>query len=220
MDRRLIPLFPLELVLYPGERMPLHIFEDRYRDMIRDCLDGDRSFGVVLIQDGRLATVGCIASIQQVARRYDDGRMDILVEGGRRFRIEKVVENRAYPQGGVTGLPEAPSEPDPMMRERLITQHMKLLELGGRMPSPVIYQDRSQVSYLVAHNAGLSLEQQQQVLEMDDEDHRIDFLVAHMETFIPKVEEIETIRRRVKSNGHFPDFPAEGEKSDEEDPPA
>ena len=218
MDQRILPLFPIELVLYPGDRMPLHIFEDRYKEMIRDCLEGDRSFGVVLAQEGRLASVGCTARIQQVARRYGDGRMDIVVEGGPRFRIENVVEDQVYLQGGVTSLQESPAEPDPMMRERLITQHMKLLELGGRMPSPVIYQDRSQISFLVAHNAGLSLEQQQEVLEMPDEDHRIGFLVAHMETFIPRVEEIETVRRKVKSNGHFPDFPVSDDKPDEEEP--
>lgn len=220
MDRKLLPLFPLELVLYPEERLPLHVFEDRYKDMVRDCIEGDRSFGVVLVQDGRLASVGCTARIVRVARRYDDGRMDIVVAGEYRFRIDRVVEDLAYLQGGVVRLPEPKDEPDPVMRERLISQHLKLLELGGRMPSPVIYQDRPLLSFLVAHNAGLSLEQKQQVLEMPDEAQRIDFLVAHLESFIPKVEEVETLRRKVRSNGHFPDFPVGGDKQDREEPDA
>ncbi len=220
MDRTLLPLFPLELVLYPEERVPLHIFEVRYQEMIRDCLEGDRLFGVVLQQDGRLASVGCTARIVRIARRYDDGRLDIVVAGGQRFRIDRVVEDRAYLQGRVARLPEHSPEPDPRMRERLITQHLKLLELGGRMPSPVIYQDRPLVSYVVANNAGLSLEQKQLILELPDESRRIDFLVAHLEAFIPKVEEVEALRRKVRSNGHFPDFPMGSDEPDQEEPDA
>jgi ATP-dependent Lon protease len=207
MDRNLLPLFPQELVLYPDERLPLHIFEDRYKVLIRECIEGDRPFGVVLVRNDELAEVGCTASVVRVLREYDDGRMDIVVAGGRRFRLDHVVDDGPYLQGAVSLFPERRGAADPMMRERAITQHMKLLELGGRMPSPVIYQNRPRLSFLIANNAGLSLEQQQKVLEMPDEGRRIDYLVAHMEAFIPRVEEAEEVRRKVRSNGHFPDFP-------------
>jgi len=220
MAPELLPLFPLELVLYPEERLPLHIFEDRYKDLVRDCLEGDGVFGIVLAQEGKLAEVGCRATIERVARRYADGRLDIVVSGGERFRIGELVNERAYLQGMVDPLPEPGSPPDPMSRERLITQHMKLLELGGRMPSPVIYQDRPHVSYLIAHNAGLSLDQKQHVLELRGEGDRIDFLVAHMEAFIPRVEKAEAVRQKIRSNGHFPDFPMADDQTDEEGPDA
>lgn len=217
MARDLLPLFPLGLVLYPEEQLPLHIFEDRYKEMIRDCLDENLAFGVVLFQDGNLSEVGCTARVTRVLREYEDGRMDIVVTGNRRFRLLGVVHDRSYLQATVRQLPERTSGADPMMRERAITQHMKLLELGGRMPSPVIYQDRPLLSFLIAHNAGLSLEQQQRVLEMSDEGRRIDFLVSHMETFIPRVEEAEALRRKIRSNGHFPDFPLGGNASEDDD---
>jgi ATP-dependent Lon protease len=95
--------------------------------------------------------------------------------------------------------------------ERAITQHMKLLELAGRSPQPVAYQDRPMLSFFIGHNAGLTVEQRQLLLEMQTESERIAYLVTHMESFIPRVEEAESLRRKITSNGHFPDFPLDPE---------
>ncbi|NNE69296.1 MAG: LON peptidase substrate-binding domain-containing protein [Rhodothermales bacterium] len=203
----LVPLFPLGLVLVPDELLPLHIFEERYRDLVRDCLAGDQPFGIVLFQEGRMREVGCLATIRDVVTRYEDGRLDIVVSGVSRFRVVDVVRSRSYLQAEAATMPEADADPDSPERERLITQHIKLLELAGRTPSPSIYQDREVLSYFIALNAGLSVDQKQTMLELPGEQERIDYLIEHMAAFIPRVEEAETLRRKISTNGHFPDFP-------------
>ena len=204
-----LPLFPLGLVLYPGERLPLHIFEPRYRDLLRDCLAEEKPFGIVLADEGDLAGVGCTARIKRVINRYDDGRADILVGGEERFRLGPLYEESSYLTADVETFqePEEPLQQD--ARERVITQHMKLLELAGHTVRPSFYQDEPRLSYVLAQNAGLDAQQKQRVLEMLTENERIRFLAEHFQALLPQVEQQEEVRRRIRSNGHFKDFPAE-----------
>jgi ATP-dependent Lon protease len=208
-----IPLFPLELVLYPDEEMPLHIFEPKYREMVEDCLATEMPFGVVLSQDGNLSEVGCAAEIVRVVQDYDDGRRDILVRGGFRFKILGLGNQKAYMTADVLEVIDSDKNVAVLVRERVIAQHIKLLELAGRMPTPTQYQDRAFLSYFIAHNTGLNVEQKQELLELMSENERLDFLVAHLEKFIPMVEEVETLRQKVRSNGHFRDFPPPADDS-------
>uniref|UniRef100_A0A7V2B193 ATP-dependent protease n=2 Tax=Rhodothermus TaxID=29548 RepID=A0A7V2B193_RHOMR len=204
MGMERLPLFPLGVVLYPGERLPLHIFEPRYRDLIRDCLAQDVPFGIVLAEEGRLARVGSTARITRILARYADGRMDILVTGEERFRIVQLYSDRPYLTADVERIVEPFEAPQHALRERLITQHMRLLELVGQTVRPALYQDVRYLSYVVASNAGLTLEQQQEVLELLTENERLAYLVAHLERLLPQVEQMESVRRRIQSNGHFP----------------
>ena len=205
-----LPIFPLGVVLYPRERLALHIFEGRYKDMIGFCLEEQQPFGVVLFDEGEMADVGCTARIQEIVTRYEDGRMDIVVTGERRFKLLDVRQEFSYTTASV----ELVREPDePLQRdltERAITQHMKLLELAGRTVRPSLYQDVREVSFVMAHNAGLTLKQKQHVLELATENERIAYLVDHFEELIPRVEQMEDLKRKIQSNGHFKDFPAEG----------
>ena len=210
-DLETIPLFPLELVLYPSEQLPLHIFEDRYREMIAKCLDEEQAFGVILMNEGKIAQVGCTAHITQVVTTYADGRMDIIVHGVQRFKVSQFMDQLAYMTADVEYLKE-PDEPIRVdLRERVITQHMRLLELAGRKVRPSTYQDLDGISYFIAHNAGLKPEQKQEVLELISENERIHYLTQHLEMLIPRVEEFEDVRKKVQSNGHFKDFPSEPE---------
>lgn len=204
-----LPLFPLGLVLYPYERLPLHIFEERYKEMIGRCMDEDIPFGVVLFEEGRLQRVGCTAKVDRVLEQYEDGRLDIVVRGHARFRVGELVQDREYLQAYVEPIAEPPAAADSMLLERAITQHMKLLELAGRTVRPSLYQDVPYVSYVLAQNAGLSAEQKQEVLELATEEQRIEYLISHFEDLIPRIEEMEDVRKKVQSNGHFKDFPPE-----------
>jgi ATP-dependent Lon protease len=204
-----LPLFPLNLVLYPGEHLPLHIFEDRYKDLTRYCLDHDVSFGIVRADDGTVADVGTTARIQEIVTRYDDGRMDIAVEGEERFRLLEVHDEKSYYTADVTLLDEDDSQVDLDLKERVITQHMKLLELAGRTVRPDLYEDVEYLSYVLAQNAALEASQKQELLEIDSENDRIRYLIHHFESLIPRVEEKEDVHRRIRSNGHFKDFPPE-----------
>ncbi len=205
-----LPLFPLGLVLYPHEQVPLHIFEERYKDLMAFCTTHDAPFGVVLAEEGSIASIGCTAHIQRILRRYENGSADLIAEGRERFRIEEVFDDRAsYYTADVTLIADTSDEVDPSLRERMITQHMKLLELAGRTVRPGLYQTDQPLSFVLAQNAGLSLEQKQEVLQLRTELERVNYLVEHFGRLIPQVEQQEDVQRRVKSNGHFKDFPPE-----------
>jgi ATP-dependent Lon protease len=204
-----LPLFPLGLVLYPAEQLPLHIFEERYKDLTHYCLDHDVPFGIVLADDGRIADVGTTARIDRVVTEYPDGRMDIVVQGEERFRVLEVHDRKSYYTADVDVLDEEPVDPDLDLKERVITQHMKLLELAGRTVRPDLYDDVEYLSFVLAQNAGLDPSQKQEVLQFDRETERIRYLIDHFESLIPRVEQTEDLRRRIRSNGHFKDFPPE-----------
>lgn len=204
-----LPLFPLGLVLYPSEHLPLHIFEERYKDLTQYCLGHDVPFGIVLVEDGSLASTGTTARIRDVTNRYDDGRLDILVEGEERFSVDDVYSRKSYYTADVTLRPEADESADLSLKERAITQHMKLLELAGRTVRPGLYEDVAYLSYVLAQNAGLDDTQKQEVLELDSENERIAYLVDHFGQLIPRVEQKGNLQRRIRSNGHFKDFPPE-----------
>jgi len=204
-----LPLFPLGLVLYPDEQLPLHIFEERYKDLTHYCLDHDVAFGIVLADDGRIADVGTTARIDRVVTEYPDGRMDIVVTGEERFRVLEVHDRKSYYTADVDVLEETPADPDLDLKERVITQHMKLLELAGRTVRPDLYDDVEHLSFVLAQNAGLDPSQKQQVLQFDSETERVRYLIEHFESLIPRVEQTEDLRRRIRSNGHFKDFPPE-----------
>ena len=200
-----LPLFPLALVLYPGEALPLHIFEYRYRELIRFCVETSEPLGIVLVEDDRMAKVGCTARVERVLQRYEDGRLDIVVRGEERFLIEEVRQERAY----LTAVVEPYERPEPLPdveeRERVITLHMKLLELSGEKLRPSVYEGSKRVSYVVAQNAGLNLEQKQELLELANEEERLAYLARHLEQIIPEVQLARDRARRIRSNGHFKD---------------
>ncbi len=203
-----LPLFPLGLVLYPGERLPLHIFEERYKDLTHYCLDHDVAFGIVLIDEGSLADIGTTARIERIVKRYDDGRMDIVVEGEERFELRSVHDRKSYYTADVALLEDDPTL-DPSLKERAITQHMKLLELAGRTVRPDVYDGVDRLSFMLAQNAGLDAEEKQKVLARNSENERVEYLIHHFESLIPKVEQEDDVRRRIQSNGHFKNFPPE-----------
>ena len=204
-----LPLFPLNLVLYPNETLPLHIFEERYKDLTQYCVDHDVPFGIVRSENDTLAEVGTTARIRRIVNRYEDGRLDIEVRGEERFRLLEIHEEKSYYTANVNLLEDEEEVLDPDLKERAITQHMKLLELAGRTVRPDLYEDVDKLSYVLARNAVLEGKQKQEVLEQPSESERIRYLIRHFETLIPRVEQKEDINRRIRSNGHFKDFPPE-----------
>src|SRR3954453_21654012 len=122
------PLFPLGIVLLPTEVVPLHIFEERYKLMIRECLDSDGEFGIVWLSDDGLRDVGCTARVNQVLDEFDDGRMNILVAGARPFRLLRRIEDLPYPAGDVELLEDFDPEADPALAEKARARYAELVE--------------------------------------------------------------------------------------------
>ncbi|MDX1438712.1 MAG: LON peptidase substrate-binding domain-containing protein [Rubricoccaceae bacterium] len=204
-----LPLFPLNLVLYPDEAVPLHIFEFRYREMIQMCMAENRAFGIVWAPESGLMDVGCTAVVTKILDKYENGEFDVSVTGGRRFRIIETFDNEPYLTADVAifGVDEQEQEVDVKARERLITQHLKLLEMAGEQIRPEAYQGSRWISFLVGRNAGLELEQRQELLEMPTENERLEFLISHFSDVFSQVERVKQVVELSRGDGHIDGLP-------------
>ena len=202
-----LPLFPLQVVLFPGSALPLHIFEERYKTLIKECIAGSGEFGISLVQESALMTVGCSAIVVAVVHTYEDGRMDIIVEGRRRYRVERVdTEGAPYTVGYVNYL-GAPAEViDPSLSAETITLYNQLVARVYRESVPQIAEDASvpDLSFRLAQKAGMDVLERQKLLETESENDRLKLLRDHLEAVLPKLDQIEEIERVVRSDGYLP----------------
>jgi Lon protease-like protein len=197
------PLFPLSLVLLPSEVVPLHIFEERYKTMIGQCLDEEREFGIVWLSDDGLREVGCAAAITKLLERMDDGRMNILVEGTRAFRLLRRIEELPYPAGDVElleddGGTDAPAgEAVTAARER----YADLVERATDM-RPAPDELATLTAYEMAAQVEFELDAKQELLELRSETARLDALGRLFEEAMKRLDYVELASERARSNGH------------------
>jgi len=205
---KLVPLFPLQLVIYPNEILPLHIFEERYKDMINYCIDNNESFGLLSYIDQKVSRVGCLCKIDKINKRYEDGRLDIVCRGTDRFMVHSFNSSKAYLQGTITAFHDADTveESIPGLLERLQDKYDKLLEIASKNWEDIPDQLPSN-SYEFAHLVGFELAQKQNLLEIKSENDRLKFLHEHLDRIIPQMKAFEEVQNRIKQNGHFREFP-------------
>jgi Lon protease-like protein len=197
-----IPLFPLEVVLFPGELFPLHIFEPRYKEMIRECSEKKQSFGVVLAAEEGLAEVACTAEILEIAKTYENGEMDIVTVGRRVCRILEVVEERSYYEAEVEFLEEG-SPPKQVPSTALLQLFEKCHQAAfERGPDRGALAKAPVVSYHIAGALPLDLEYKQKLLEMRDEEERRHSLELSLARWLEEVEIANRARRLSGGNGH------------------
>lgn len=197
-----IPLFPLDVVLLPEAVLPLHIFEPRYREMVRRCLAEFLEFGVVQQKEQGIVAVGCTAEITQMLKEYDDGRMDLLTLGRRPFRIREVVEEKSYFEADVEFLADVPSGLLPQQAQ-LLAQYAALHQiLFKQEPPPLEAEDAESVAYVVAGELPLELEFKQALLEIRSESERQRLLLARIEEWIPQATRQKRIQKAAGGNGH------------------
>ncbi|MBI4462301.1 MAG: LON peptidase substrate-binding domain-containing protein [Acidobacteria bacterium] len=203
MSTELLPLFPLEVVLFPGMPLPLHIFEPRYKLMIRRCREHQQEFGVVLARGGELARVGCSAEIVKVMREYDDGRMDILTFGQQRFRLGQVVEDLPYLQGRVEFLPdEEDPAGGPEASPRLLELYAEVFRLvHGRQPKPLSPEPGASLAYFIGRELPLDLDSRQALLERVSETERQQSLAEQLEVLLPQLRRLERVKQKAGGNG-------------------
>jgi Lon protease-like protein len=202
-DEIAVGLFPLGLVLLPGEVVPLHIFEERYKLLVQERLDGGE-FGIILADDGALREFGCIARVAELLEELDDGRMNILVEGGRRFRL---LELRTPDQPEVeylSGLidyyddeePEAPVE----LRAGVLEVFRKMLVLVD-VESPKEPGDDGPLSFRVAAAFDFGAPLKQELLESLSESQRLETLLRVMEALLPQLQLRKDREEAIRGNG-------------------
>ena len=180
----MLPIFPLELVLFPGVPLPLHIFEPRYKEMIAECLDLKKPFGVVRASSEGVADVGCTAEILQVTKKYDDGRMDILTRGVDRFEVLEVNEDRPFLQAEITLIQDEPGRPARQMVEHAVRLHAEIAKLAGaEIGGPE--ESASNLSFLLAGSLPLDLDFKQQLLVTSSETKRLEAVVGYLEAVLP-----------------------------------
>ena len=124
-------LFPLGIVLLPTEQIPLHIFEERYQELIGECLDEEREFGLVFADEDGLRKIGTYAAVTEVLERFDDGRLNIVVEGRERFRLVELTEGRSFQTGIVEAVADEPDDADPEDTEHALELYQRLVDLTG-----------------------------------------------------------------------------------------
>jgi len=197
----LLPLFPLDLVLLPGTPLPLHIFEPRYKEMIGECLDQKKFFGVIRAQESSLADVGCTAEILAVTKTYDDGRMDIVARGRERFELLQVNQERTFLRGEILYVEDGPERPTPEERDRAIELHRQILALASAQQDIPDGEDAS-LSYHLAGSLPLDLDFKQKLLGLRSEARRIQTVIEYFEGILPSLQRAVTIRHKAGGNGH------------------
>jgi ATP-dependent Lon protease len=198
-----IPLFPLNVVLLPGAALPLHIFEPRYREMVKNCLEQKSDFGILLSLPKGLARMGCTAGILEVLNRQEDGSMDILTIGRAPFRVLQLITEAALLEGHVEYLEDRDSEASPAIHEELVELYETCHTLVfGDYPKNLDADAAQKPSYVIASTLPLELGWKQQILESRTEADRQSRLVAYLRDLAPHLEKAASVRQRAAGNGH------------------
>jgi Lon protease-like protein len=198
----LLPIFPLEVVLFPGTPLPLHIFEPRYKEMIAECLEQKKLFGMVRAKENAVAEVGCSAAILSVIKRYEDGRLDISSEGRQRFSILELNHERSFLQAEISWFDdEEPAPLDGKEADTAAELHEQLFDVIGQ--DAEIDRNKSPLSFQLASQLPVDLDFKQAILEMKSEAERIETLIEYYRATIPKVEKTLRARERASGNGHI-----------------
>ncbi len=184
----LLPIFPLELVLLPGVPLPLHIFEPRYKEMIAECLEQKKPFGVVRASSDGVADIGCTAEIMSVTKKYDDGRMDILTRGVDRFEVIQVNEDRPFLQAEISVVQDEdedePGKPAAQMVTQAVRLHAEIAKLAGEEPSGPD-EHAGNLSFLLAGSLPLDLDFKQNLLSTLSEVKRLEAVIGYLEAILP-----------------------------------
>jgi len=197
----LLPLFPLEVVLFPHTAMPLHIFEPRYKEMIGECLAQEQPFGVVRAKESSLAEIGCSAEIIAVAKKYEDGKLDIVTEGRQRFRVQRVDHERSFLQGEVEYFDDDSETAGEVEIESALDLHREIVELlGGEPPEEEI--DQNQLSFQLAGSLPLDLDFKQTLLGLKSENERMTGLIEYYQAILPNLRRAVRARQKAGGNGH------------------
>ena len=200
-----IPIFPLSIVIYPKEKLHLHIFEPRYKQLIKECRESNKPFGIPTVLNNRLQDMGTLVEVSEIVHEYENGEMDINTEGIKVFRtleVIKKVPEKLY-SGAIVNYPHNRMEDGNAKLMQSIINGVKevhrLLNITKDFKKP----ENELTSYDVAHHVGLSVEEEYEFLGLMRELHRQEYLKRHLQKVLPMLMEMEQLKKKVKLNGHF-----------------
>jgi uncharacterized protein len=200
-----IPIFPLSLVVYPGEKLPLHIFEPRYKQLVKESFEAKKPFGVPAVVNNQLQEMGTLVQITEIVQVYDNGEMDIKTEGLAIFRVLemiKLVPDKLYSGAIVNYPPNMMVTANRDLMEKIVTgikELHRLLNITKDFRKP----DEELSSYDVGHHAGMSLDEEYELLGLMQEIQRQEYIKRHLQKVLPMLMEMEHLKEKVKLNGHF-----------------
>ena len=201
----ILPLFPLQIVVFPEDRLPLHVFEERYRDLVRDCRDGQGNFGIPTYIDGGLG-YGSEVVIDRVVKEYDSGKYDIICEATRAFRIVEFhnpTPGKLY-SGGVVEYLENIEDGQDSQRQRLVRLVATLYEEIGvdyQVVPPAEFR-----AFKYGHKVGFNLNEEYIMLQMKSEAERLLYMEKHLKRIIPIIRQVNSTKKLIGMNGHFRNY--------------
>jgi ATP-dependent Lon protease len=203
MNMAHIPLFPLSIVLFPGQAMPLHIFEPRYREMTSYCIEKRSPFGIIFVHAEQLAPIGCSALIVKILKEYEDGRSDILVSGQRAFRMLQTDSDKPYLQADVEYMDEDFTGIDPAISAHIEELFRKCHTILYNEPAASFETDGSiSLAYHVASELPVDTAFRQTLLELRSEAERQRYLLERLTEWHPQLQNREHVRIKATGNGH------------------
>jgi uncharacterized protein len=204
-----VPIFPLGIVVYPGENLNLHIFEPRYKQLIKECIASGKPFGMPAVINNKVTEIGTLMEITELVKEYDDGKMDIRTKGLSVFRILEVIKtvpDKLY-SGAIVNHPANNMTGSSELMQKIITSIRELHRLQ-EVSKDFAKPDEALNCYDVAHYAGLMLEEEYELLQLMHELQRQEYLKRHLAKVLPLMAGMEEMKARVKLNGHFKNLSA------------
>lgn len=208
---KFVPIFPLNIVVYPAEPLNLHIFEPRYKQLIKECIDEQRLFGIPVVLDKKIQEYGTSMQVTELVKEYDNGEMDIRAKGVDVFRLLELVKevpDKLY-SGAIVSYPDNNLENGDTQLANLILSEVKrmyaLLNVEEKFPE----RKGGPVSYEIAHFVGMKREQEYEMLQLFTETQRLEYIRRHLNNIVPLIKDLEDTKARIKMNGHFRDLKAE-----------
>jgi Lon protease-like protein len=199
-----IPIFPLGIVVYPGENLNLHIFEPRYKQLIHECHAAQKPFGIPTVIENKVQDYGSLVEITELTKVYENDEMDIRTKGTKVFRVLEIIKeipDKLY-SGAIVNYPDNHTKGNPEAMRKVmksIRDLHKLLKVNKEFSK----KENEIRTYDVAHHIGMSLEEEYELLVLMDERQRQEYLKRHLAKVIPMVAGMEELKEKIKLNGHF-----------------
>jgi ATP-dependent Lon protease len=202
-----IPIFPLNLVVFPDSKYPLHIFEERYKILLQKCLTDNSGFGIVASIDKRISDVGVYVKVTQILKTYLNGELDIIVQGVERFLINSTyLHPDGYYVADVEKYDDENIMIDPRLNDELKSEFEEIVELANYKLEDAFWNNLNSAklkSYKIAEKSGLTYEQQQELLILKNENERLSYMIKYFILIKDKVDKAETVKRIIMNDGYL-----------------
>jgi Lon protease-like protein len=199
-----IPIFPLAIAVFPGEKLNLHVFEPRYIQLILSCVKTKKPFGIPIVVNGKISDIGTLVEIVEISANYENGEMDIKTKGLTVFHVLEIIQEipeKLY-SGAIVSYPRNEAMPRPEMMKKIIVD-VALLHKLLAVKKEITAEGRELLSYDFAHHIGMSIEEEFEFLQLLQEDQRLEFMRRHLKKVIPVLKDMEILKKKIQLNGHF-----------------